>query len=217
MYYNYLWLREDSTPYYAGKGTGNRAYIPHNRRANVVLYPPPFKDRIVIYPAESEAYAFEVEKFLIWFYGRKDLGTGCLRNMSSGGEKPPRPTPEAIEKMRISKTGQKHSAESIAKMMGCQNALGHAVSVEAREKIRAAKTGVPSKCKGQKRTAETRAKMSASHMGKSNNCLGRKASAESKAKMRAAKLGRVLSPETKARMSASQKRRREREKVVGEL
>ena len=211
MYYNYLWLREDGTPYYAGKGTGKRAYVPHNRRANVVLYPPPFTDRIIIYPAESEAYAFEVEKFLIWYYGRKDLGTGCLRNMSNGGEQPPRPTPEAIEKIRITKTGQKHSAESIAKMMGCQNALGHVVSAEAREKIRAAKTGVPSKCRGQKRSAETRAKMSASQMGHTNS-LGYKHRIESKAKMRAKKLGRVLSPETKARMSASQKRRREREK-----
>jgi hypothetical protein len=214
MYYNYLWLREDSTPYYAGKGTGNRAYIPHNRRANVVLYPPPFKDRIVIYPAESEAYAFEVEKFLIWFYGRKDLGTGCLRNMSAGGEKPPRPTPEAIEKMRISKTGQKHSAESIAKMMGCQNALGHAVSAEARERIRAAKTG--NTYASGTRSEAFRVRMRAASTG-NTNCLGRKASAESKEKMRAAKLGRVLSSETKARMSASQKRRREREKVVGEL
>ena len=210
MYYNYLWLREDGTPYYTGKGIGNRAYIPHRRRANVTLYPP-IKDRIILYPAESEAYAFEVEKFLIWYYGRKDLGTGCLRNMSNGGEQPPRPTPEAIEKIRITKTGQKHSAESIAKMMGCQNALGHVVSAEAREKIRAAKTGVPSKCRGQKRSAETRAKMSASQMGHTNS-LGYKHRIESKAKMRAAKLGRVLSPETKARMSASQKRRREREK-----
>ena len=210
MYYNYLWLREDGTPYYTGKGIGNRAYIPHRRRANVTLYPP-IKDRIILYPAESEAYAFEVEKFLIWYYGRKDLGTGCLRNMSNGGEQPPRPTPEAIEKIRITKTGQKHSAESIAKMMGCQNALGHVVSAEAREKIRAAKTGVPSKCRGQKRSAETRAKMSASQMGHTNS-LGYKHRIESKAKMRAKKLGRVLSPETKARMSASQKRRREREK-----
>ena len=209
MYYNYLWLREDGTPYYTGKGIGNRAYIPHRRRANVTLYPP-IKDRIILYPAESEAYAFEVEKFLIWYYGRKDLGTGCLRNMSNGGEQPPRPTPEAIEKIRITKTGQKHSAESIAKMMGCQNALGHVVSAEAREKIRAAKTGVPSKCRGQKRSAETRAKMSASQMGHTNS-LGYKHRIESKAKMRAKKLGRVLSPETKARMSASQKRRRERE------
>jgi len=215
MYYTYLWLREDGTPYYVGKGSGDRAFVEHWRRSKTVLHPPT-KERIVIYPANSEAEAFELEVALIWYYGRKDLGTGCLRNFSNGGDQPPRPTSGAREKARITKTGQKHSAESIAKMMGCQNALGHVVSAEAREKIRAAKTGVPSKCRGQKRSAETRAKMSASQMGHTNS-LGYKHRIESKAKMRAKKLGRVLSPETKARMSASQKRRREREKVVGEL
>ena len=213
MYYTYLWLREDGTPYYVGKGSGDRAFVEHWRRSKTVLHPP-IKERIVIYPAVSEADAFETEIALIWYYGRKDLGTGCLRNMSNGGDQPPRPTPEAIEKIRITKTGQKHSEESIAKMMGCQNALGHAVSAEARERIRAAKTG--NTYASGTRSEAFRVRMRAASTG-NTNCLGRKASAESKAKMRAKKLGRVLSPETKARMSASQKRRREREKVVGEL
>jgi hypothetical protein len=207
MYYTYLWLREDGTPYYVGKGSGDRAFVEHWRRSKTVLHPP-IKERIVIYPAVSEADAFETEIALIWYYGRKDLGTGCLRNMSNGGDQPPRPTPEAIEKIRITKTGQKHSEESIAKMMGCQNALGHAVSAEARERIRAAKTG--NTYASGTRSEAFRVRMRAASTG-NTNCLGRKASAESKEKMRAAKLGRVLSSETKARMSASQKRRRERE------
>jgi hypothetical protein len=213
MYYTYLWLREDGTPYYVGKGSGDRAFVEHWRRSKTVLHPP-IKERIVIYPAVSEADAFETEIALIWYYGRKDLGTGCLRNMSNGGDQPPRPTPAAIEKIRITKTGQKHSAESLAKMRGCQNALGHAVSAEARERIRVANTG--NTYASGTRSEAFRVRMRAASTG-NTNCLGRKASAESKAKMRAKKLGRVLSPETKARMSASQKRRREREKVVGEL
>ena len=208
MYYTYLWLREDGTPYYVGKGSGDRAFVEHWRRSKTVLHPP-IKERIVIYPAVSEADAFETEIALIWYYGRKDLGTGCLRNMSNGGDQPPRPTPAAIEKIRITRTGQKHSAESIAKMMGCQNALGHVVSAEAREKISVAKTG--NTYASGTRSAEFRAKMKILSAGNTNS-LGYKHRIESKAKMRAAKLGRVLSPETKARMSASQKRRREREK-----
>jgi len=81
MYYTYLWLREDGTPYYVGKGFGNRAYVKHSHK-----FPPPTKEQIVVYPAVSEAEAFEAEIALIWYYGRKDLGLGCLRNLTSGGE-----------------------------------------------------------------------------------------------------------------------------------
>jgi hypothetical protein len=80
MFYAYLWLRENGTPYYAGKGTKHRAYVKH------VIGKPPTKDRIVIYPAESEEDAYATEMALIWYYGRKDLGTGMLCNSSEGGE-----------------------------------------------------------------------------------------------------------------------------------
>jgi len=80
MFYTYLWLREDGTPYYVGKGHGDRAYKYHRRHGS------PPKQRVVIYQAESEVDAFETEIALIWYYGRKDLGTGCLRNLTNGGE-----------------------------------------------------------------------------------------------------------------------------------
>jgi hypothetical protein len=76
QFYTYLWLREDGTPYYVGKGSGQRAWR--------IGCPP--HDRILVqfYPDETSAFAAEI--FLIAFYGRKDLGTGCLRNMTDGGE-----------------------------------------------------------------------------------------------------------------------------------
>ena len=70
-FYTYLWLREDGTPYYVGKGHGRRAYVEHWVSGNFKRQPPS-KERIVIYPAESEADAFETEVALIWYYGRKD-------------------------------------------------------------------------------------------------------------------------------------------------
>ena len=81
QFYTYMWLREDGTPYYVGKGCGERAFIRRGHRANV-----PPKERIVIYPADSESDAFDTEVALIWYYGRKNLGTGCLINLTDGGE-----------------------------------------------------------------------------------------------------------------------------------
>jgi hypothetical protein len=85
MYYTYLWLREDGTPYYVGKGTRNRAYT--NWKHGV--HRPAQRERIVIIPAESEEEALATEVALVWYYGRKDLGLGCLRNLTDGGDKPP--------------------------------------------------------------------------------------------------------------------------------
>lgn len=85
MFYTYLWLRENGTPYYVGKGSGNRAYTSNGHG----VHRPVSIERIVLYPAASEDEAFENEVALIWYYGRKDLGLGCLRNLTGGGEKPP--------------------------------------------------------------------------------------------------------------------------------
>lgn len=79
-FYVYMYLREDGTPYYVGKGIGNRAYQ-KNRR----LKPPP-KNRIIIQDRLTEEQAFQQEIEHIAFYGRKDNGTGMLRNLTDGGE-----------------------------------------------------------------------------------------------------------------------------------
>jgi hypothetical protein len=76
-FYTYLWLREDGTPYYVGKGKGNRAI----RKGS-----PTDLDRVLIQEFPCEADAFSAEKFLIAYYGRKDNGTGILRNLTDGGE-----------------------------------------------------------------------------------------------------------------------------------
>ena len=85
MFYVYLWLREDGTPYYVGKGhhgRANRAFsgCQHNVHCPQVL------QRIIVQDYISEDEAFDAERFFISFYGRKDLGTGRLRNRTDGGE-----------------------------------------------------------------------------------------------------------------------------------
>jgi len=84
-FYTYVWLREDDTPYYVGKGSRERAYTSWGHGVRC----PADRAKIVVYPAQTETEALEVEIALIWYYGRKDLGTGCLRNLTDGGENPP--------------------------------------------------------------------------------------------------------------------------------
>jgi hypothetical protein len=84
-FYTYLWLREDGTPYYVGKGSGKRAFTRHRNNAP----PPKSLARILVQHWESEEKAFEMEKWWISLFGRKDNGTGVLRNLTDGGENPP--------------------------------------------------------------------------------------------------------------------------------
>ena len=82
MYYTYAYLREDGTPYYIGKGSKRRAYVKENHK-----FPPPPKDRILILKKNlTEEEAHKHEKYMVGVFGRKDNGTGILRNLTDGGE-----------------------------------------------------------------------------------------------------------------------------------
>lgn len=82
QYYVYLYLRENGTPYYVGKGSGNRAWS-----TNKLINLPVNRNNIVIVAKNLfETEAFMLEKKLISTYGRKDIGTGILRNLTDGGD-----------------------------------------------------------------------------------------------------------------------------------
>ena len=81
-FYTYAFLREDKTPYYIGKGTGNRIYSTNRR-----VKPPKDKSRIIYLKQNlTEEEAFRHEIYMIAIFGRKDLGTGFLDNRTDGGD-----------------------------------------------------------------------------------------------------------------------------------
>jgi hypothetical protein len=139
-FYTYVWLRDGGTPYYVGKGKGNRAYDKWGHSFHV-----PPKERIIIYPANTESEAFENEIALIWYYGRKDLGTGCLRNLTNGGDNPP------------SQKGKKISAAHLAALVASNK--GKTISEEHRKALRISAQG-NTRTLGQKRSEEFKKRMS---------------------------------------------------------
>ena len=129
-YYCYVWVRknidsagfEPGTPRYAGKGTGNRAYDWHTK-----YLPTPKKDAVrfvdnklnfksqpILY---TEEQAFKLERRVIKKYGRRDLKTGCLLNMNSGGSQPPRLSDLSLEKQLEKKKKHSYTLEKFLKKL----------------------------------------------------------------------------------------------------
>lgn len=117
-YYTYAYLREDLSPYYIGKGRGNRMFNNH-----IYHKKPKDSSRIAILRKNmTEEQAFKHESEIIKFFGRKDIGTGLLRNMTEGGG---------------GTSGHKMSNESKAKMSVAKRNM----SKEIRAKISLSKLG----------------------------------------------------------------------------
>jgi len=105
MYYTYAYLREDRTPYYIGKGKGNRIH----KKGKTEIRPPKDKSRIIFLKQNlTEEEAFKHEIYMISIFGRKDLGTGILRNKTDGGDGIKNPSEKTRKKMSESHKGEKH-------------------------------------------------------------------------------------------------------------
>lgn len=155
-FYVYMYLRAaDSeiaakyTPYYIGKGCGNRSVTNQGRRIRM-----PADKNLIVYVEESltEAEAFRLEKYCIALYGRIDKGTGILRNLTDGGDGHSGYIPTKEMRAKISAAnkgryvGRKVSDATKAKISnatkGNRNPRWNTpVSIETRAKMSRAKKG----------------------------------------------------------------------------
>ena len=118
-YYCYCYLRDDFTPYYFGKGSKKRAWTKYAGE----VYPPKDKTKIIIVEANlTEIGALAIERRMIRWYGRKDNGTGILRNKTDGGDgaigsKKPK-SQEHKQKISKSLLGKKYQVGRFSVMKG---------------------------------------------------------------------------------------------------
>ena len=174
IYYTYAYLREDGTPYYIGRGKEGRAYATHK-------IPKPPRERIMFLKQElTYGESIDHEKYMIFVLGRKDLGTGILRNLTDGGEGVENLAPETRKRISEKRMGQvnrsgPHTLESRLKMSrshkGKVLSEEHKASISKAMENREVKESTKAKLRetrakqtpptlGQTRTPEQRARMS---------------------------------------------------------
>lgn len=173
IYYTYAYLREDGTPYYIGRGKEGRAYATHK-------IPRPPKERILFLKQElTYSESVDHEKYMIFVLGRKDLGTGILRNLTDGGEGVKNLAPQTRQLISEKRKGKAtrfgpHTPEARAKMS--KSHTGKVLSDEHRANIgKAVKNRVIKE--------ETKQKLKEARARQTPPTLGKKHSEETKLRM----------------------------------
>ncbi len=157
IYYVYAYIRKsDGTPYYIGKGKSNRAYDKRHHTVRV----PKDKSKIVFLERNlTDLGALAIERRLIRWWGRKDLGTGILHNRTDGGDGAGGMVVSDETKNRISKTLSGIKKSEITKNRMALSQTGKVLSEETKNKISETK-------RGRKQTEEHKRRISEAKIGK---------------------------------------------------
>jgi hypothetical protein len=166
-FYTYIWWRTDGiepVPFYVGKGTGIRFKRYHSLHFQRILNKHKFlgiKPKVTfVFEDRDESKALEQEIFWIKKFGRKDLGTGSLINLTDGGE---------------GGSGYLHTEETKQKLSDIGKGQipwnkGKEASPEAVKHQSESHMGKKNPHIGVKKTEETKAKISQSLVGNTRAC-----------------------------------------------
>lgn len=202
--YVYALLREDGSPFYVGKGHGDR-WLAHeanckpgrSHKDNIVAG---FKARGLTVPkvkvavSLSNEHANRLERRLIAGLGRTCHG-GPLTNLTGGGDGCPDLSPEAKER---------HRRNTGAAQLGKKHSPGRrAILAAALKGKRCSPPPTPETTAKRKESLRRAWALQSPEQRAARGMAGRKHSDETKAKMRAAALGRVISAGQRAATSAA--------------
>ena len=167
QFYVYIHKKPDGTPFYVGKGTGNRAYQFSKRtqwHKNIVAKYRKENIIVQIINCISESQAFDLEKIYI-----KQFKIDGIRivNLTNGGEGCSgivrgKPTEEHKRKNGDARRGKKQSEETKKKRSEALKGQKRLITPEWRAKIALSMKGKPSPRLGAKLSDETKAKISES-------------------------------------------------------
>ena len=216
-YYVYMYMDPDNSPFYIGKGKGERHRIGGHSVGQTMTAR---KIRKIgtknvrshfLHKGLTEEQAFYWEKYWIRYFGRIDNDTGQLTNHTDGGEGISGCIFTSEHKRKISESNKGKHCNDLGYWLGKER------PEETKCKISKTKLGTSAWNKGIPMTKKKKEKISKTKLGTPAWNKGIPCTKETKQKISKTLVGHEPSVGARLNMSIAQQKRREQEKINKEL